>query len=111
MNETNKTQNDRPSYGAPPFGRASPYLSAAAFAFVVCFIANLDRVASALKLEASDIQAGILFSSLVGAVIGFTATWDQNQKAKGIGAIFCALNCVVFISYASLFWIFAHSRK
>ena len=111
MNEPKKTQNDGPSYGSSPFGRASAYLSVAAFAFVVCFIANLDRVSRALKLETGDIQLGILFTSLVGAVIGFIATWEQNQKAKGIGGIFCVLNCIVFVAYAALFWFYAHAKK
>jgi hypothetical protein len=106
-----KPATDEPSFGSLPFGRASPYLSGGVFLFVVCFIASFDRLASAFALDVGDLQTGILFPSLAGALIGFTATWDKSERQKRLGVVFCMLNCIVFLGYGALFMLYAYGSK
>jgi hypothetical protein len=111
MNTANKPMHPGPSYGVPPFGRASPYLSVAAFVFVVCFIANLDAVSRSFGLDADSLQAVILFVSLAGGVIGLTARRCQSASSTKLGVVFGVLNLGVFVAYGALFLLFSHGAK
>ncbi|MEO7886522.1 MAG: hypothetical protein ABI893_04730 [Polaromonas sp.] len=110
-NPADKPAHAGPSYGAPPFGRASPYLSAAALVFVACFVANLDAVSRSFGLDAEGLQAVILFTSFAGSVLGLTARWSQSAFTKNLGAVFGVLNLGLFVAYGVLALLFAHGAK
>jgi uncharacterized membrane-anchored protein YitT (DUF2179 family) len=99
------------NYGSSPFGKASPYISAAAFALVLLFVSFVESLASALNLNYGDIQAITLCTAFAGAFVGFTATWDTEPKGKSLGRTFCILNLIVFFAYGVLFLAFEYGRK
>lgn len=100
-----------PSYGVTPFGLAAPYISMIFFVFVIGFVVNLDNLARAFLLDTEDIQMVILLTSVSGGLIGFTATWSGCKRSKNLGAVFCALNSLVFVAYSALFFLYAHASK